>query len=606
MRLPIIPIAVIVVVLGGFAALITSPGPVVLVLDAPTLTPLFELDGLETEVAIAPDGIQYAAIASGDLWLINIDSPQPIRLTESEEAESSPAWSPDGSTITFSRGPDTLAIEIADLSESLFLERATHLTWSDGNRIAFVRDRGLWVSGASDVESSETSDIESSETPEVESNETPDIESNETSDIESSETPEVESSETSDIEPSETSDIEPGVTSVFEPGEASDIQLRELIPADPDPRVSIQSARFSPSGERIIYVISQQGLRGQVWLVDLSGNPPAPLIAEWATENPMAADWVDEQHVVYLTDRSGGLAVWYIDLEANDMLPLTTPLMGRSLAPIGIDVHGERIVVPRHIFDSDIRSSDGTVLAETPQLEYDPAASRSGELVAYTVQDEGRFEIWVVGSDGSDPRYVTLGRHPRFAPNDNELVYSNTDLDGNRDIWKVDIRTGIPVRLTDDAAIDETPDWSPDGRTIIFASELGNETHLWTTPTTGGQRLQWNDGGYAPRFSADGGHVVFWNDGQLWTARADGTETAAVESVDTPTFGMWSNDQVIYVHDGQLNGNIITNSANSADPLGFLLQPVLDQLPDGDWLSAEIEVESTGFWGIDLVFSEEQ
>ena len=527
MRLPIIPIAVVVVLIGGAAALLTSSRPTTLVLDAPEVSSLFDVEGIETEVAIDPGGVRYAVIASGSLWLVDTESGLQTRMTSSAEVESSPAWTPDGTTITFSRGGDTFELDVDGMEETLHREHATHLEWAANGRVALVRDRALWVADSSDAEA------------------------------------------------------------------------RQLVAADPDSRVSIQSPRFSPSGEQIVYVKSLAGLRGEVWIVGLDGAPPTPLISDRIAENPTSAEWINERRVVYLTDRSGGLAVWYVDFDNKDMVPLTLPLMGRALAPLGIDVRGERISVPVHVIDSDIETTHGTVLAATSRLEYDPAVSRKGDRVVYTVENEGRFELWAVGSDGADPRYITLGRHPRFSPNGNEVVYSNTDLDGNRDIWKVDIRTGVPVRLTDDLAIDETPDWSPDGRTIIFSSDRGNETHLWTIPAAGGQRLQWNDGGYAPRFSDDGGRVVFWNDGQLWRANADGTAVTAVMPAPTPTFGIWSGDEILHVVDGRIEGDIDQGQFPSR------IWPVFDRLPDGGWLLSTVEVESTRLSAIDLVFIEE-
>ncbi len=526
MRLPVIPIAVVVVLLGGAYALVTSEGPPTLVLGAPILTVLADIDGVETEVAIAPNRMSYAVIASGDLWLAAADGAVE-RLTNSPAAESYPAWTPDASAITFTQGPDTFGIDMETRDVTLYRENATHLTWSSGGRVAFVRDRALWFA------------------------------------------------------------------------EDAVADGRELVAADISEDTTIQSPRFSPSGERLIYLKSLLGLRGQVWVTDLTGLSPTPFIADRIAENPYSAEWVDEQHLVYVTDRSGGIAVWYLNLEDSTLVPLTVSLMGRSLAPLGLDVAGDRIVVPNHVIDSNVQTSSGILLAATPEAELDPAVSAQGNRIAFSVVNGDRFEIWVAASDGADPQYVTLGQHPRFAPNGNEIVYSNSDLDGNRDIWKVDIRTGIPVRLTDDEGIDDTPDWSPDGRTIIFSSELGGRFALWTTLASGGNRLRWNDSGYAPRFSPDAKRVTFWDDGQLWVANADGTSPMAVADVGEPAYGVWSGDGILYVSEGQIVGNIDQTA------LPARVMPVFDRLPTGEWLLAAAEAEATELWAIDLIFEEE-
>jgi dipeptidyl aminopeptidase/acylaminoacyl peptidase len=43
-------------------------------------------------------------------------------------------------------------------------------------------------------------------------------------------------------------------------------------------------------------------------------------------------------------------------------------------------------------------------------------------------------------------------------------------VQGNVDVWLIDVARGVPSRLTFDAAIDSAPIWSPDGGLVIFRS----------------------------------------------------------------------------------------------------------------------------------------
>src|SRR5947199_3650693 len=111
-----------------------------------------------------------------------------------------------------------------------------------------------------------------------------------------------------------------------------------------------------------------------------------PLVADRSSENPMDLGWInDGRDLVYLTNRAGAYSLWYIDFAQSTINPLTQPLVPVPLARIGIGVSNDRIVVPRHFVDSNIALSDGTRVADSEKLEFEPAASPHGNRVVYTL-----------------------------------------------------------------------------------------------------------------------------------------------------------------------------------------------------------------------------
>ena len=91
MRLPIVPIIVAATILTAAVYLFNASKSTHRILDVPRLTRLADIDGTETEVAIAPDGHRYAVIADGDLWLLDMAGGSRERLTRTPEPESFPA-----------------------------------------------------------------------------------------------------------------------------------------------------------------------------------------------------------------------------------------------------------------------------------------------------------------------------------------------------------------------------------------------------------------------------------------------------------------------------------------------------------------------------------
>jgi len=66
----------------------------------------------------------------------------------------------------------------------------------------------------------------------------------------------------------------------------------------------------------------------------------------------------------------------------------------------------------------------------------------------------------------------------RFSPDGRSIVFSRA-RGGNTDIFKIDLATRKPDRLTSNSAIDVSPSFSPDGKQIVFQSDRGGSKQLY-------------------------------------------------------------------------------------------------------------------------------
>ncbi|RXQ96847.1 peptidase S41 [Ancylomarina salipaludis] len=98
-------------------------------------------------------------------------------------------------------------------------------------------------------------------------------------------------------------------------------------------------------------------------------------------------------------------------------------------------------------------------------------------------------------------------RYPAISPDGTTLVFQYKG-----DIFKVDANGGMATALTSNSAYDTQPVWSPDGKTIAFASDRFGNFDIFTIPSEGGspKRITFYSGNEKPSsFTPDGQFILF-------------------------------------------------------------------------------------------------
>jgi TolB protein len=168
--------------------------------------------------------------------------------------------------------------------------------------------------------------------------------------------------------------------------------------------------------------------------------------------------------------------------------------------------------------------------AWSPDGKHIAFSRASGPVVNDLVQ---RAAIYIMDTDGSNVRRITQrdlpatgeDSEPQFSPDGTKLVFQRTNVRGTQPddgiaLWTIDLKTGREHRITTwRLRAGDTPDWSPDGKTILFHSNQNGPPdisgNLYTVRASGyhAKKLTFAHGGVrqylGSSYSPDGKWIVF-------------------------------------------------------------------------------------------------
>lgn len=339
--------------------------------------------------------------------------------------------------------------------------------------------------------------------------------------------------------------------------------------------------RFSPDGRSLAFVRWSSNVIGDLFVADLTDNKIRQLTFD-RREIP-AIQWTsDGREILFTSNRTDNYRMWRIQVKGGQPTPING-ILG-EVSRFSVSPKDDSIAYTQRFFDTNIlinrlpARGQGmvTIPADFAQIndsrfapclivstrsDDSPQISPDGSKVAFMSGRSGFDEIWLANSDCSNPAQLTAFRQngigsPRWSPDGTRLVFDR-HVDGQPDIFTIDINTRKFNQLTDKRGLDYLPAWSNDGKWIYFRSEMGTFAQIWKVLANGGEPIQLTQrGGRESWESFDGRFLYYTRLEFLWSKDlSTGIEQPITEMNNIPVGRYWTvTRSAIYYITRELGG----------------------------------------------------
>ncbi len=312
--------------------------------------------------------------------------------------------------------------------------------------------------------------------------------------------------------------------------------------------------RLSPDGQQVAFIRTLEPASQDVWLLTLKSGQVRRVTAEQRPSSGLCWHPSGRSLIVSMARGSEVGSLWRFPV--NGGAPERLAEAGLSPMSPATALPGGRLAFVVRLSDTNLwrapaRGGEAVAITSSTALDTSPQISPDGQWIAWRSTSSGTNEVWVARSDGREARQLTqaggpITGSPRWSPDGTRVVYESRTA-GNADLFVIPVTGGIARALTNEPSNEVLPSWSADGTAIYFASDRSGQWQVWRMPSGGGTAVQvTREGGFAAFESYDQRWVYYCRQSSpgIWRVpREGGPESQVTPDLATNLWGQWALSQ---------------------------------------------------------------
>ncbi len=277
-------------------------------------------------------------------------------------------------------------------------------------------------------------------------------------------------------------------------GLCDDARLKELLAnlldIEPYPSSLIKLKRmnqfkgvFSPDGQ-LLAIAAARFDRADIYLIKLDGTFVKRITRSGMNTDPAFSP--DGKSVVFVSDVDGDDELYLYNIKTGRITKLTDNRaddFSPDFAPDGKEiVYVSNLDDPYkwEIYKLELKTKKIKRLTNNNYWDGFPKFTADGRSIIFSSKRDGSEDIYKMKTNGTGEKVIYAGKGDDNDPIlTNNILYFKSNVDGDWDVYKLNLKTKILIKLTHN----RLPDWNPrisrDGTKLLIARKLKRRWRLF-------------------------------------------------------------------------------------------------------------------------------